>query len=119
MELLLSLILSGRLLHNLGAATPNIRSPKLDVLDVGILRRPLLHDRSLWAGEYGTISSFMCCASIILCCVQQEPLWLLCSDNTVLCLEKCSLCLQIWATASFDSLSTFLILNHDFFKKDK
>ena len=59
MELLLSLILSGRLFHNLGASALNIRSPKLDVLDFGILRRPLLHDRSLRAGVYGTISSFM------------------------------------------------------------
>ena len=59
MELLLSVILSGRLFHDLGAAALNIRSPKLDVLDVGILRRPLLHDRSLRAGVYGTISSFM------------------------------------------------------------
>ena len=31
MELLLSLILSGRLFHNLGAAALNIRSPKMDV----------------------------------------------------------------------------------------
>ena len=59
MELLLSLILSGRLLNNLGSAALNIRSPKLDVLDVGILRRPLLHDPSLRAGVYDTISSFM------------------------------------------------------------
>ena len=59
MELLLSLVLSGRLFHNLGAAAPNIRSPKLDVIDFWILRRPLSHDRSLRAGVYGTTSSFM------------------------------------------------------------
>ena len=53
MELLLSLLLSGRLFHNLGAAALNIRSPKLDVLDFGTLRRPLLHDLSLRAGVYG------------------------------------------------------------------
>ena len=58
MELLLSLILSGRLFHNLGAAAPTIRSPKLDVLDFGILGRLLSHDRSLRAGVYGTTSSF-------------------------------------------------------------
>ena len=49
MELLLSLIL----FHNLGAAALNIRSPKLDVLDFGTLRRPLLHDLSLRARVYG------------------------------------------------------------------
>ena len=58
MELLLSLILSGRLFHSLGAAALNIHSPKLDVLDFGILRRPLLLDLSLQAGVYGTLSSF-------------------------------------------------------------
>ena len=36
-ELSLSLILSGRLFHNLGAAALNIQSPKLDVLDFGII----------------------------------------------------------------------------------
>ena len=58
MELFLSLTLSGKLLHNLGAATVNIPSPKLDVLDVGILRRPLLHDLSQ-SGVYGTMSYFV------------------------------------------------------------
>ena len=55
---LLSLILSGRLFHNLGVAALNIRSPKLDVLDFGILKRPLLHDLSLRAGVYETIRFF-------------------------------------------------------------